>query len=56
MDRATPHNFMPLGDQHRFVYNTSISRTTVDEVYRTAHELISLNRTDQLLKPQIFPI
>ena len=48
MNRLTPHNFIPLGDQHRFVYG-DISKTTVDEVYRAAHEVISLNRTDQLL-------
>ena len=56
MDRVTPHNFMPLGDQHRFIYSTSISRTTVDEVYRAACEVISLNRTDRLLRPPIFQI
>jgi ADP-heptose:LPS heptosyltransferase len=50
MDRPTPHSFVPLGDQHRLIYGNDISKTTVDEVYRVAHELISLNRTDQLLK------
>lgn len=50
MDRTTPHSFMPVGDQHRFIYSPDISKTTVDEVYRAAHELIALNRTDRLLK------
>lgn len=48
MNRLTPHNFIPLGDQHRFVYG-DISKITVDEVYQAAHAVISLNRTDQLL-------
>lgn len=47
MDRTTPHSFIPLGDQHRFVYG-DITKTTLDEVYRTAHELLVLSRTDQL--------
>lgn len=49
MNRLTPHNFIPLGDQHRFVYG-DISKTPVDEVYQAAHEIILLNRTDRLLK------
>ena len=53
MNRLTPHNFMPLGDQHRFVYG-DISKTTVDEVYQAAHEIILLNRTDRLLKTPDF--
>jgi ADP-heptose:LPS heptosyltransferase len=53
MNRLTPHNFIPLGDQHRFVYG-DISKTTVDEVYQAAHEIILLNRTDRLLKTPDF--
>lgn len=49
MGRPTPHDFVPLGDQHRLIYGADISKTTVDEVYHTAHELIALNRTDRLL-------
>jgi len=51
MHRLTPHNFIPLGDQHRFIYGADIAKTTVDEVYRAVHELLSLNRTDRLLTP-----
>lgn len=54
MDRPTPHCFIPLGDQHRLIYGTEISKTPVDRVYQAAHELISLNRTDQLLKTTDF--
>jgi hypothetical protein len=50
MHGLTPHNFIPLGDQHRFIYG-DIAKTTIDEVYRTVHEVISLNRTDRLLTP-----
>jgi hypothetical protein len=50
MDRPTPHCFVPLGDHHRVIYGTDISQTPVADVYQAAHELISLNRTNQLLK------
>jgi ADP-heptose:LPS heptosyltransferase len=50
MHGLTPHNFIPLGDQHRFIYG-DIAKTTIDEVYRAVHEVISLNRTDRLLTP-----
>lgn len=48
MDRPTPHSYMPIGDQHRFIYGADITKPTVEEVYRTAHELLALNRTAQL--------
>ncbi|HET9527255.1 MAG TPA: glycosyltransferase family 9 protein [Pyrinomonadaceae bacterium] len=56
MDRPTPHCFIPVGEQHRMIYSPEIAKTGVDQVYQAAHELISLNRTDQLLKPQISQI
>jgi heptosyltransferase I len=49
MDRPTPHQFVPLGNQHRLIYGPDLSKTTVDEVYRTACEVLALNRTDQLI-------
>ncbi len=48
MDRLTPHSFMPLGDQHRAIYGPDITKTTVDEVYRTVHEMLAISRTNQL--------
>jgi ADP-heptose:LPS heptosyltransferase len=51
LDRPTPHCFIPLGDHHRIIYGTDISQTPVERVYQAAHELLSLNRTNQLLKP-----
>ena len=49
MDRTTPHAFILLGDHHRLIYGQEIAKTTVEKVYQAAHEVISLNRTDQLL-------
>lgn len=48
MDRLTPHSFMPLGDQHRAIYGPDITKTTVDEVYRTVHEMLAISRTNRL--------
>ena len=48
MDRPKPHSFMPLGDQHRAIYGSDITKTTVDEVYRIVHEMLAISRTDQL--------
>jgi ADP-heptose:LPS heptosyltransferase len=48
MDRPTPHSYMPVGDQHRFVYGADITSTSVDTVYRAAQELLALNRTARL--------
>lgn len=49
MDRPTPHQFIPLGNHHRLIYGPDISKTTVDEVYRAAHEILARSRTDQLI-------
>jgi ADP-heptose:LPS heptosyltransferase len=48
MDRPDPHSFTPVGDQARLVYGQSVAHITVADVYRTAHELLSASRTDQL--------
>lgn len=48
MDRLTPHDYMPLGEQNRFIYAADITKPTVEEVYRNAHEVLALSRTDQL--------
>jgi ADP-heptose:LPS heptosyltransferase len=49
MDRTTPHSFILLGDQHRFIYGENITNTTVDQVYQVTHEVLSLNRTARLI-------
>jgi ADP-heptose:LPS heptosyltransferase len=48
MDRPDPNSFMPIGEQNRFIGGPSISDIPVADVYRAAHAIISLNRTDQL--------
>ncbi len=50
MDRPTPHDFIPIGDQHRLIYAETITRTRVEEVYEAAHALLARNRTDHLIK------
>jgi ADP-heptose:LPS heptosyltransferase len=47
MDRADPHSFIPLGDQHRLVYG-GVTRITVTEVYQAALEVLGRSRTDDL--------
>ena len=49
MDRPEPNSYMPIGDQNRFIGGPLITNIPVADVYRAAHEIISLNRTDQIL-------
>ena len=49
LDRPDPHGFLPIGDQHRVIFGQSITAVRVPDVYRAAHEVISLNRTDKLV-------
>ncbi len=48
MDREEPNTFMPVGEQNRFIGGPLITNIPVADVYRAAHEIISLNRTDQI--------
>jgi ADP-heptose:LPS heptosyltransferase len=48
LDRPTPNNFVPVGDQHRIVCGATINDITVDQVYKVAHELLASSRTDKL--------
>jgi ADP-heptose:LPS heptosyltransferase len=48
LDRPTPHGFIPIGDLHRIICGTTINHITVDEVYKAAHELLAISRTDKL--------
>lgn len=48
LDQLKPNNFTPIGEQNRFVGGAKISEIPVAEVYRAAHAIISLNRTEQL--------
>lgn len=49
MDRPDPNSFMPVGEQNRFIGGAKISDIPVAEIYRAAHELIVISRTDQLI-------
>jgi len=49
LDRPDPHSFTPVGSHNRLVCSPSITQISVAEVYRTAHELLTASRTDQLI-------
>ncbi len=49
MDRPEPNSYMPVGEQNRYIGGPLITNIPVADVYRAAHEIISLNRTDQIL-------
>ena len=48
-DRPDPHSYTPVGEQHRIIFSPSVHQISVAEVYRTAHELLAISRTDRLL-------
>ncbi len=48
LDRPDPHSFTPVGAHNRLICGASITRISVAEVYRTAHEMLAASRTDQL--------
>src|SRR5205085_7396151 len=48
MDCPEPHDFVPIGSQHRLILGDLITRISVREVYSAAHQVIALNRTEHL--------
>ena len=48
MDRPTPHGYIPIGDQHRLIFGKTIQDISVEQVYKVAHELLAINRTEKL--------
>jgi ADP-heptose:LPS heptosyltransferase len=48
MDRPTPNNFTPVGDQHRLIGAEEIRRVSVQQVYQAVQEVLATNRTDKL--------
>jgi hypothetical protein len=48
MDRPDPHSFTPAGNANRLIFGPTIMEIPVSQVYRAAHELIALSRTDSL--------
>jgi len=51
-DRPDPHSYTPVGDQHRIIFSPSVHNISVAEVYRTAHELLAISRTDKLFQAE----
>jgi hypothetical protein len=50
MDRPDPHCFTPAGDSNRLIFGPSIDQIPVAQVYKVAHELIAISRTDSLFR------
>jgi ADP-heptose:LPS heptosyltransferase len=48
MDRPDLHSFTPVGEHNRFIRGALITEIPVADVYRAAHEVLALNRTEQL--------
>src|SRR6185503_13305977 len=45
-DRPDPHSYTPVGDQHRIIFSPAVANISVAEVYRSAHELLAISRTE----------
>jgi ADP-heptose:LPS heptosyltransferase len=48
LDRRAPESYIPLGDQHRVIYSSTISEITLDEVYAVTRALLAGGRTASL--------
>ena len=48
LDRPDLNSFTPVGEQNRFIGGPLITNIPVSDVYRAAHELLAINRTDKL--------
>ena len=48
MDRPTPNNFTPVGDQHRLIGAAEIKQVSVQQVYQAVREVLAASRTDKL--------
>ena len=51
-DRPDPHSYTPVGEHHRIIFSPSVHNISVAEVYRTAHELLAISRTDKLFQAE----
>ena len=49
MDRPDPHSFTPVGDHHRLIFGQSVKNISVAQVYKAAHEVLAMNRTEKLI-------
>ena len=48
LDQPDLNSFTPVGEQNRFIGGPLITNIPVADVYRAAHELLAINRTDQI--------
>jgi len=52
LDRPDLNSFTPVGEQNRFIGGPLITNIPVADVYRAAHELLAISRTDQLFQAE----
>ncbi len=52
LDQPNLNSFLPLGEQNRFIPGAKISEIPVLDVYRAAHELLAISRTEQLFQAE----
>ena len=50
LDQPDLNNFVPVGEQNRFIGGPLITNIPVLDVYRAAHELLAISRTDQIIR------
>jgi ADP-heptose:LPS heptosyltransferase len=48
LDRRAPESYIPLGEQHRVIYSSTIPEITIDEVYSATRALLAGGRTANL--------
>lgn len=48
LDRRAPESYLPLGEQHRVIYSSTIPEITIDEVYSVTRALLAGGRTANL--------
>lgn len=49
LDQPKLNSFLPVGEQNRFIPGSKITEIPAADVYRAAHELLVINRTDRLI-------
>ena len=52
LDQPDLNSFTPVGEQNRFIGGPLITNIPVLDVYRAAHELLAINRTNQLFQAE----
>ena len=52
MDRPDANSFTPAGDSNRLIFGPTIDQIPVSDVYKAAHELLAINRTENLIRAE----